>query len=452
MPLWLQQGGYYTQYVGKLFNGHNTDNYDSPFAAGWDQNAFLLEPYTYQYTKPALQRGQQAPVIFPNTYSTDLIQNRTLGFIDQAVAQDKPFFLGVAPIAPHSNLVDVFTPPVPADRYKGLFPNATVPRSANFNPKDPSGAAWVTDLKRLSPENVQYIDEYYRLRLRALQSVDELVENVVQSLDNAGVLDNTFIIYTSDNGYHLGNHRMQPGKTCGYEEDVHVPFIIRGPGVPKNKVTSVVTNHIDFAPTVLKMAGIPARANFDGIPIPFSAADLQTTTRPEHVTVEFWGHVLEEGKYATDLGVFNTYKAIRIAGSTYNVYYSVWCHNEHELYDMNADVEQMNNLHGTSGTLYGRPIAQVVARLDAALLVLKTCQGDTCVHPWAALQPNDDVDSLQDALLPKYDKFYTSVHANNPVSYTECRGGYFKNVEGPQFKGAASLTRRDDGTMWHEWT
>ena len=78
---------------------------------------------------------------------------------------------------------------------------------------------------------------FYRQRLRALQGVDEIVEGVIKRLEDHGILDSTYVIFSSDNGYHIGQHRLQPGKECGYEEDINIPLIIRGPGVPKNSTT-----------------------------------------------------------------------------------------------------------------------------------------------------------------------------------------------------------------------
>lgn len=214
-----------------------------------------------------------------------------------------------------------------------------MPRTLNFNPDQPSGAAWVSRLQRLSPEKVDYNDYFYRQRLRALQSVDELVDGVVASLERHGALDNTYVIYTSDNGFHISQHRLPPGKTCGYEEDVNVPLVVRGPGVPAGHVAEVVTAHVDLAPTILALAGAPLAADFDGAPIPLSQSALQAAAkgrnddgapRQEQLSVEFWGSGRAEGKYGFsstqsggDAARNNTYKAVRVIGPSFNLYYSV---------------------------------------------------------------------------------------------------------------------------------
>lgn len=155
-------------------------------------------------------------------------------------------------------------------------------------------------------------------------------------LDKAGVLDNTYIFYSSDNGYHIGQHRLGPGKECGFEEDINIPLIVRGPGVPKGKVSDIVTTHTDLAPTFLTLAGAPIRADFDGAAIPLDTAGLADAkkTRHEHVNVEYWGFALNEGDYGQVMFENNTYKALRVIGNGYNFYYSVWCSGEHQLYDL----------------------------------------------------------------------------------------------------------------------
>lgn len=218
----------------------------------------------------------------------------------------------------------------------------------------PSGVSWIRKLKQLNDSAVAYIDDYHRARLQSLQSVDELVEQVTKQLEDAGLLDETYIIYSSDNGFHLGQHRLPPGKECGFEEDIRVPLFIRGPGIAASQVEKAVTTHIDLAPTVLKLAGVPLRKDSDGTPIPVSANE--EVKRHEHVAVEYWGIAIAEG----EIGGFgtwmtlkakpqlltgsdgegqirmpnNTYKGLRIVHEDYDLYYSAWCNNEHELYDV----------------------------------------------------------------------------------------------------------------------
>ncbi|KAF4907265.1 Arylsulfatase [Colletotrichum viniferum] len=363
LPKFLQDVGYNTYYTGKLFNAHTVDNYHSPHAAGWTGSDFLLDPFTYSYLNATFQRNQDPPVSHEGECSTDVLAGKALDFLDDAVAASKPFFLGIAPVAPHSNVQSnvisngsvhdphsiVATPPIPAERHAHLFPDAIVPRTDNFNPE---------------------------------KAVDELVDSVVSRLEEYDILEETYIFYTTDNGYHIGHHRLQPGKECGYEEDINIPLIIRGPQVPEGKVAEVVTTHQDLVPTIMGLAQAPLRADFDGLAIPLTEEDFgdAAKTRHEHVTVEYWGFAASEGPWGyfgrNESFVFNnTYKALRVVSKEYNLYYSVWCNNEHELYDLNTDPGQLNNLlheESQSTSLLGLPIEKIVPRLDSLLLAMWT--------------------------------------------------------------------------------
>jgi Sulfatase len=264
---------------------------------------------------------------------------------------------------------------------------------------------------------------------------------------------------TIDNGFHIGQHRLQPGKECGFEEDINVPLIIRGPNVARNATTDVVTTHTDLSPTFLNLIGAEQRPDFDGSPIPIHAAEIEAVVASpeswhEHVNVEFWGLALGEGEYGSGFPYFNnTYKGLRLVGKRFNLYYSVWCNNVHELYDLNVDPSQLHNLLGddteTLGyptTVLGIPVTKLTARLDSLLFVLKSCKGDTCVRPWAALH-EDGVSSLEAALNPEYDTFYESEQVR--IHYTRCELGYIIDAEGPQFDTDGLLYR--NGAKWHEW-
>ncbi|KKF96748.1 Arylsulfatase [Ceratocystis platani] len=432
LPVWLQNSGYNTYYTGKLFNSHNINNYNSPYPAGWNGSDFLLDPFTYQYLNSTYQHNRDAPQSYEGRHTTEILTEKAYNLLDEASRETRPFFLGIAPIAPHSNVGFTFNPdgthtahftePIPANRHKNLFGDAFVPRTPNFNPDKPTGASWIQLQHKLNGSAIEYNDHFYRQRLRALQGVDELVDGLFERLAKKGLLDNTYFFYTSDNGFHIGQHRLPPGKECGYEEDINVPLIIRGPGVPANKVTNLVTTHIDLAPTLLHLAqsAFDSTFGFDGMPIPLTLSQLETAqdTRHEHVTVEFWGTGLAEGRYGFSNGAYvaanNTYKALRVVGASgrdYNLYYAVWCDGSRELYDLATDPYQIANLlHSSTSsakpTLFSVPIQKLVERLDALLLVLKSCQGRTCVEPWKSLHPQGNVQKLGDALSPRFDQFY----------------------------------------------
>ncbi|RDW59238.1 arylsulfatase-4 [Coleophoma crateriformis] len=451
LPVWLQQAGYDTYYVGKMFNWHNTDNYNSPHLAGFTGSDFLLDPYTYSYMNSTYQRNHDRPISYEGIHTSDVFAEKAMGFLDDAIISGKPFFIGLSPIAPHSNIDENIggdsahmTAPVPCKRHAHLFEDVIS-----------SGVNWISRLKQQDQNNVNYNDHFYRSRLRALQSTDELVESVIQRLAEANLLDDTYVIFTSDNGYHIGQHRLQPGKECGFEEDIRVPLLIRGPNVPRNETIDAVTTHIDLAPTIFRMGDIELREDFDGTPLPlfYGANKTHVDIRHEHVTVEYWGIAIPEGDYGPESDIVrnNTYKAVRIIGVDYNLYYSVWCTNEHELYDLNDDPFQMHNIyedflsaqHVENATILGYAQSLVIDRLDALLMVLKSCKGSACVQPWAVLHPDNSVHNLRDALEPRFNSFY---HRQNKVSFNWCEEGYILDAEGPQ---EAYIFR--NGLSWHEW-
>lgn len=159
------------------------------------------------------------------------------------------------------------------------------------------GASYHPTLDQWNDTVIDYYDDFYRLRLESLLAVDDLVDAVFEKLEALDLLDNTYVIYTSDNGYHIGQHRLAPGKSCAWEEDVRVPFFIRGPNVGKNHTVRYPTSHTDVAPTIFNLAGIPLRPDFDGAPIPISRDALQLRPRTEHINIEFWGPNYGEGQY-----------------------------------------------------------------------------------------------------------------------------------------------------------
>lgn len=173
-----------------------------------------------------------------------------------------------------------------------------------------------------------------------------MVENLVKMLDRKGLLDNTYIFYTTDNGYHISQHRMHPGKECGFDTDIHIPLVVRGPGIAAGRTLNIVTTHTDLSPTILELAGAE-NAEFDGAPIPLHDAD-DIEDRSEHVNIEFWGQAFGEGAYGyrgstynpgtgyngRNLYVNNTYKSVRLVGRDYSLYYSVWCSNVKEFYNV----------------------------------------------------------------------------------------------------------------------
>ena len=222
--LWMQAAGYNTYYTGKLWNFHSVDNFQAPYARGFNGSDFLLDPYTYQYWNAKMSHNGGDPVSYAGRYSTDVVAEKATYWLNEALQHpDVPFFLTVAPIAPHSNWVlepeknlSYLIEPFSAPRHQNLFNDYKIPRNMAYNSAISGGVGWIKDLPPLNETVLEYNDHYQRQRLRSLQAVDEMLDGLVNQLEEAGVLDNTYIFYTTDNGYHISQHRMGPGKECGY--------------------------------------------------------------------------------------------------------------------------------------------------------------------------------------------------------------------------------------------
>lgn len=352
--LWMQDAGYNTYYSGKLWNFHGVSNYDQPFARGFNSSDFLLDPFTYRYWDSKMTHNGEPPVSYAGKYSTDVVADKAYALLDEALGHDDPWFLTVAPIAPHSNWVfdekkntTYLSTPQSAYRHEHLFHDYKIPRGKAFNAQIDGAAGWPGTLQPLNESVLAYNDHYQRQRLRALQAVDEMVHELVQKLEAAGELDNTYIFYTTDNGYHISQHRMHPGKECGYDTDIHIPMFARGPGLKEGGEIGVVTSHTDVAPTILKIAGIERQTDGEVMPL---AESEQANGRIEHAAIEYWGYGVPEGHYGFKsdehfeagkmVGMYanNTYKGLRMAGADFSIYYSVWCTGERELYNLKVRI------------------------------------------------------------------------------------------------------------------
>ena len=396
---------------------------------GFDKHHWepLIAPNIYTFYTPVFSTNNGPLEAYTGTYQTDIISDKSIAILD-GLANDKtnPFLFVISPTAPHDEVWFVngtteFTPPVPAKRHEHLFKDAKAPRDPSFNPEVQDKVSWIGSLPRLDESEVDRIDAIYRARLQSLQATDELVERIIKRLEHNGQLDNTYIVYTTDNGYHLGTHRMFSGKQTPFEEDTNIPFIIRGPGIAKGKKSNAVATHTHFPATVLKLAGLPVPDELDAhsIPVLENKATYGKDAPTEAFAVEFWSaSFMENTTYGSNL---NTYKSVRLIGQGYNLLYTVWCTGEKEYYDLVKDPFQIKNI-------YKETKPTLLNRLDALLNVLRTCKGPTCRDPWSVIHPENKsieednkkqgdhhhdnkrgVHSLTDALNKKYDKYYADL-------------------------------------------
>ncbi len=257
---WLKGGGYRTGLFGKYLNGYPNTASTTYIPPGWAEwnSSVKGNPYSeYNYTLNS-DGKLTAYGHAPEDYGTDVYSKRVNDFIQGAAHDKQPFFAYLAVYAPHQ-------PATPAPRYADLFPGAQAPRTPNYNEPDVTGKpAYIADMPLMKPAIQARVDDLYRKRLQSLQAVDDAIESAYNLLKSNGQLDNTYIIFTSDNGFHLGNHRMPSGKQTAYEEDIHLPLVVRGPGIAAGKTVDQITGNIDLAPTMAAMAGVTPASFIDG--------------------------------------------------------------------------------------------------------------------------------------------------------------------------------------------
>ena len=400
----------------------------------------------YDYTNTTWTLNNQNWTNHLGVNSIDITTKHAVSMLETALQGKAPWFMTVAPAVPHvginaSGNGQTFFP-IPQEKWANAFFDEVVPRTPNWNsPIQESGASWILNLPLQNKTVVDGLDWLYRERIRCVAGIDDMVADLISVLDKNNALENTHIIFTSDNGFHIGQHRMGPGKKAGFETDINVPLIWRGPGIPPGQVSAAVSTHTDLAPTFLYLFDLPQKPGLDGQILPFLSGQ-SLNKGSEHVNIELWGEAnpyeVEPFTGITILGEHNnTYKGLRIVADDYSLYYSVWCTNEHELYNMLEDEYQMYNLLPktldvkivTGAPILGRNLGQLVQRLDALMMVLKTCSGKECVYPWIVLHPQGNVQTLQQAMNPKYDGFY---YSQPKVSFSACKLGYLPEYEGPQ--------------------
>ncbi|TLS30955.1 hypothetical protein PpBr36_03855, partial [Pyricularia pennisetigena] len=361
LPKWLNDAGYSTNYIGKFLNGYTLRNYNPPPKA-WTEIDALLDPYTYDFNRAVFSKNGEHPVNYPGWHQTDIVRVKAVERIRQ-LAKDgsKPFLYWISPTAPHT-VPPINGPsdnmPQPLARHSGLFPDLALPKKGNWNPPDEYAKQKVNWVGRNAPLNESMLAEtevLYRTRIRSLQGVDEIIKDVVATLEQEDLLDSTYIIYTSDNGFMIGTHRITAMKSLVYKEAGQTPLVVRGPGVPEGVVSRLPSTHTDIAPTLLELAGVdPAEFPklFDGRSLlpqwrePTRSRGCRQTSPAgsecsgDLIGVEFWGDANFElpalpyqdpqGVYG---GVMSSFKALRVVGEHRAYLYTVWCTNELELYN-----------------------------------------------------------------------------------------------------------------------
>ncbi|MFG2003308.1 sulfatase [Spirillospora sp. NPDC048911] len=409
---WLRSAGYRTGLIGKFLNGYPNGASPTYVPPGWDDWRVPAPRRMYrQRDYQLVERGVLVPYgSAPEDHLDDVLTSKAVSFVRET-PKAKPFFLYLAPVAPH-------LPAASAARHAGAFATAKVPRTPSFNRAvkrtgtagltDEAGDGatgttgaekaapgfgeprWISGKPKLSAKDIKRIDAIHRDRLRSMLSVDDMVGAVMKSLRDTGRLQNTYIFFTSDNGFHLGQHRLQPGKTTPFEEDIRVPMLVRGPGVPAGGTSSALAGTVDLAPTFARLAGARVPPFAEGRPLTSLLRGRERRHWRRAMLVEFFAGKAKqhpEGpdcdtrvKHARGCPLPPTYAALRTGRYTYVEYAT----GERQLFDLATDPYQLHNLvadpalAGKGRSPRADRIRARLHRLSAWLERYRRCAGASC--------------------------------------------------------------------------
>ena len=393
MATWLQERGYRTAFFGKYMNGYS----DTHVPPGWDEWYGVAG----NYLSHMLNENGHIVNYDPETdYDTDILSDKASDYVERTAGADPPFFttdrsflMWVGTKAPHQ-------PATPAPRHEDDLKEVPLPRPPSFDERDISDKPrWVGDNPPLSAEQKQYMEELHRKRLQSMLAVDEMIGRLVEALKESGELENTYLVFTSDNGFHLGQHRLTSGKWTAYEEDIRVPLVVRGPGVPEGRTLEHLVLNNDLAPTFADLAGAKPPSFVDG-------RSLKPLLDAEPTPEEYWRQAFVVEAVAERSGVaqapFVNESSVRplLTGDplpkdwrrtsaataelhegwgrpwlkalrTENYLYVDYKTGEHELYDLRKDPHQLHNYYKTASP-------RLIKRLEARLDTLRQCAGAEC--------------------------------------------------------------------------
>jgi N-acetylglucosamine-6-sulfatase len=395
LSAWLQRAGYRTAEFGKfmnLYENASTENGNLP-APGWDVWEPLLPPYSYFDYSLSIDGRSRHFGTANRDYLTDVLIDRAVRYIEADRSGSRPFFAWVNLYAPH--LVSGAEPragrcpnsaiPAPGDRDRFTPGNVPTPRS--FGEDDVSDKPQF--VRARPPLNQARAERYRRdraCRLDSLAAVDRGVARIYSSLRRTGQLDDTLLMFTSDNGWLEGEHRME-GKALPYEEAVRVPLIVWAPPNLRGSASSTRVSdpaaNIDLAPTILQAAsGQSCRTKsicrvVDGrslVPLLRGHAETWPKDRP----------ILLESREG-DFGIceFDAVRTPRYLYAEYSPFLtgsSGDCApvNGRELYDLRSDPSELENLLAAP---VASPDARVASDLSNKLVGLRECQGSAADWP-----------------------------------------------------------------------
>ena len=330
----LQERGYETWFGGKYLNGYDSTR----VPPGWDHwRGYLSEGI-----------NEDGRVIPYQGHYTDWLAEEASRFVEGRNSTDRPFFMHVSTLDTHEPLV---SPP----RHAGAYPDARAPRPPSFSEDDVSDKPrWVRERRPMDPDATAVYDALQVERMRSALTLEDLSREVTSALSRAGRLGDTYLIFTSDNGYHMGLHGMRASKSTPYTEAHEVPFVVRGPGVPVNTSYDELVANTDIAPTALDLANAPIPQWMDGRSLsPFFDGTAPSSWR---------NSLLIEGAKSGS-PKRPAYSGVRHPNEVYVKYAS----GEEEYYDLQEDPYQMENEPGN-----------VPQSMVDDLSALEDCAGEGC--------------------------------------------------------------------------
>jgi arylsulfatase A-like enzyme len=357
----LAAAGYRTAFLGKYLNGYEPRQHSA--GPGW--NHWLVAGNGYAEFRYALnQDGQIVQHGFkPEDYLTDVLAADAVRFIKQK--SDKPFFIEVATFAPHA-------PYTPAPRDANAFPGLRAPRTPAYNaPPDVAAPHWLQGHRALDQQDMDRIDQDFRKRAQSVVAVDRMIGELQAAVASIGQAQNTYVVFSSDNGYHMGEFRLMPGKMTAYDTDIHVPLVITGPTIPAGRTFDEIVENVDLNPTFNELATATTFPFVDGVSLapiwqPRKADDWRGVALIEH-------HGPLNDPVDPDLpsprsGNPTTYSAIRSRAWLYVEYGD----GEKEYHDLVSDPNQLRN---TFSILSNDDKAALHVALDATVHChdAKTC-------------------------------------------------------------------------------
>jgi arylsulfatase A-like enzyme len=365
LAVWLQEAGYYTALIGKYLNGYNS----LTVPPGWSEWYAAIGADQDVYNYRLNQNGSSVYYGYKLAdFKQDVLTAKAVNFVNRRAPNPKPFFLWLTYTAPHWGGLPDPNPPkdcrttaTPAPRHAHAFDSEPLPRPPNFNESDVSDKpAAIRGRAPLNADQIADIQRRYRCQLESLLSVDEGVKQIVQALAVNGELANTLLIYTSDNGFFHGEHRIFDGKMNVYEESIRVPLVMRGPGMPPGATVSDLVINADLAPTIVDAANANPGLVMDGrslIPV----AQQPGIERGRELLIE-----QPVGETQMSFKAIRTERYIYVEHNT----------GERELYDLNTDPFELRSRHNAPA------YASVKSQLATRLQQLRNCTGGSCrAHP-----------------------------------------------------------------------